>query len=279
MDARAVRRGVCSPDLTVLSWRRLVRFACAGFSLPLGRPVDGVEDRPPVLDGIGALELTAVDDEGVKDHALDWNPEQAGGGWILRGRLHATSGPCAVEEKPKRDDGGDNGEGALAEGYLADIAAKSCDIKRAEELSWSAIRKDRCTRIAHLNLAIIAAEQTRWAEAENAVRVVVLTSTRARAEGPPDELSDYDVIVTLEDIDRFDAAEAYRTPAARWGDEHDVHGTTTFFRGVVYDDGVKIDWTLWPAEVPGLVAEHGLTDGLDAGYRVLIDKDGAARCQ
>jgi aminoglycoside 6-adenylyltransferase len=113
-----------------------------------------------------------------------------------------------------------------------------------------------------------------WAEAEDAVRVVVLTSTRARAEGPPDELSDYDVIVALEDIDRFDAAEAYRTPAARWGDEHDVHGTTTFFRGVVYDDGVKIDWTLWPANVPGLVAQHGLTDDLDVGYRVLIDKDG-----
>ena len=120
----------------------------------------------------------------------------------------------------------------------------------------------------------VLARIVRWAEAENAVRVVVLTSTRARAEGPPDELSDYDVIVTLEDIDRFDAAEAYRTPAARWGDEHDVHGTTAFFRGVVYDDGVKIDWTLWPAEVPGLVAEHGLTDGLDVGYRVLIDKDG-----
>ena len=38
----------------------------------------------------------------------------------------------------------------------------------------------------------------RWGEAEDAVRVVVLTSTRARAEGPPDELSDYDVILALE---------------------------------------------------------------------------------
>ena len=112
-----------------------------------------------------------------------------------------------------------------------------------------------------------------WAEAEDAVRVVVVTSTRARAEGPPDELSDYDVIVALEDIDRFDAAEAYGTPAARWGDEDDVHGTTTFFRGVVYDDGVKVDWTLWPANVPNLVAEHGLTDDLDVGFRVLLDKD------
>jgi aminoglycoside 6-adenylyltransferase len=114
----------------------------------------------------------------------------------------------------------------------------------------------------------------RWGEAEDAVRVVVLTSTRARAEGPPDELSDYDVILALEDTDCFDAAAAYGMPAARWSDEHDVHGTRTFFRGVVYDDGVKVDWTLWPANVPELVAEHGLTDDLDVGYRVLLDKDG-----
>jgi aminoglycoside 6-adenylyltransferase len=114
-----------------------------------------------------------------------------------------------------------------------------------------------------------------WAEAEPAVRAVVVTSTRARPEGPPDELSDYDVILALEDIGRFDAAAAYGTPAARWGDEHDVYGTKTLFLGVVYDDGVKIDWTLWPATVSALVAERGLNDALDVGYRVLLDKDGA----
>src|SRR5437016_3428523 len=89
-----------------------------------------------------------------------------------------------------------------------------------------------------------------WADAEDAVRVLVLTSTRARADGPPDALSDYDVIVALNDLAIFDPVAAYGTPAARWRDEHDVHGTTTFFRGVVYEDGVKIDWTLWPATVP-----------------------------
>lgn len=112
-----------------------------------------------------------------------------------------------------------------------------------------------------------------WANAEDAVRVVVLTSTRAQKEGPPDALSDYDVIVALTDLDLFDPAAAYGTPAARWGDAHDVHGTETLFRGVVYDDGVKIDWTLWPAVVPALIAERGLTDDLDVGYRVVVDKD------
>lgn len=114
-----------------------------------------------------------------------------------------------------------------------------------------------------------------WAEAEPAVRAVVVTSTRAQAEGPPDELSDYDIVLALDDMDCFDAAAAYGNPAARWGDEHDVHGTKTRFLGVVYDDEVKIDWTLWPENVLGLVAARGLTDALDVGYRVLLDKDGA----
>jgi aminoglycoside 6-adenylyltransferase len=103
-----------------------------------------------------------------------------------------------------------------------------------------------------------------------------VTSTRARPEGPPDELSDYDVILALTDFDRFDPTAAYGTPAASWGDEHDVHGTPALFRGVVYEDGVKIDWLLWPTDVPELIAEHGLNDNLDVGYRVLLDKDGAA---
>jgi aminoglycoside 6-adenylyltransferase len=114
-----------------------------------------------------------------------------------------------------------------------------------------------------------------WAEREESVRVVALTSTRARDEGPPDELSDYDIVLALTDLDRFDPEAAYASPAARWSDESDVHGAKTFFRGVVYEDGTKIDWTLWPAHAPGLVAQHGLTDDLDVGYRVLLDRDGA----
>jgi len=75
-----------------------------------------------------------------------------------------------------------NGERAQAEGYLADIAARNGEVKRAEELSKSAIRQDRCVRIAHLNLAIIAAQQKRWIEAENGFRAAIaLDPNRADA--------------------------------------------------------------------------------------------------
>jgi tetratricopeptide (TPR) repeat protein len=75
-----------------------------------------------------------------------------------------------------------NGEGAQAEGYLADIAAKDGEVERAEELSRSAIRQDRCVRIAHINLAILAAQQKKWAEAENGFRAAIaLDPNRADA--------------------------------------------------------------------------------------------------
>src|SRR5262249_24497211 len=60
-----------------------------------------------------------------------------------------------------------NGEHAQAEGYLGDIARMTGDTKSAEELCKRAILKDRAVRIAHLNLAIIAAQQNKWAEADS----------------------------------------------------------------------------------------------------------------
>ena len=52
-----------------------------------------------------------------------------------------------------------------------------------------------------------------------------------------------------------------------------VRRSTSYVRGHVC---LKIDWTLWPSDVPELVAARGLTDSLDVGYRVLLDKDGTS---
>jgi aminoglycoside 6-adenylyltransferase len=108
----------------------------------------------------------------------------------------------------------------------------------------------------------------------------VLTSSRARADETVDELSDCDVVLAVEDVgafaDRDDWIRAVGEPLARWGDEGAVHGVQTSFRGVVYEDGVKIDFSIWPAELLARVGrEDALPDDLDVGYRVLLDKDGA----
>jgi aminoglycoside 6-adenylyltransferase len=121
----------------------------------------------------------------------------------------------------------------------------------------------------------------RWGASRDDVRALVLTSSRARHDGTADELSDYDVIVFVPDAEVFAASRSwthgYGEPLAWWGDEHEVLGERTFFRGVVYSDGVKVDWSIWPESLLERVAEADpLPDDLDVGYRVLLDEAGRA---
>ena len=127
--------------------------------------------------------------------------------------------------------------------------------------------------------ADVLARLTAWGENEPSIRALVLTSSRARADESVDVLSDYDLILAVEDAAAFAADDgwvsAYARPLARWGDQDEVHGLTTYFRGVVYADGVKIDYSVWPDALLDRVAKAGaLPDALDVGYRVLLDKSG-----
>jgi len=118
-----------------------------------------------------------------------------------------------------------------------------------------------------------------WGRSDERVRALVLTSSRARQDATVDVLSDYDVVVATPDAaalaaDAGVAQAAYGEPAARWGDESEIHGLTTFFRGVVYADGTKVDFTFWPIELFERVGrEPELPAMLDVGYRVLLDED------
>lgn len=128
----------------------------------------------------------------------------------------------------------------------------------------------------------VLADVLAWGIRTAEVRAIILTSTRAVADGPVDEFSDYDVIVAVTDVDRFAAdlswQSAYAKPLVRWGDEGELFELPTFFRGVVYDDHVKVDYTIWPDALLDAVAAHDtLPPGLDHGYRVLLDKDGRTR--
>jgi aminoglycoside 6-adenylyltransferase len=128
--------------------------------------------------------------------------------------------------------------------------------------------------------ANVLARLVRWAEREDAVRTLVLTSSRARADETVDALSDYDVIIGVGHMEEFLADESwvrgYGEPLARWGDRDEVLGLATTFCGVVYTDRIKIDYSVWPQALVERVAEAArLLDDLDVGYRVLVDKDGA----
>jgi aminoglycoside 6-adenylyltransferase len=117
-----------------------------------------------------------------------------------------------------------------------------------------------------------------WASERPDVRAVVLTSTRARPGAEVDAYSDYDVILGASSPAALASDDTWThwlaEPMTRWGDESEVLGLRTYFRGVHYDEE-RIDYTLWPLELFDRIASP-LPDMLDVGYRVLLDKDARA---
>ncbi len=120
-----------------------------------------------------------------------------------------------------------------------------------------------------------------WAMARNLVRAMVLTSTRAAPNAPVDALSDYDVILIVQDIQPFVTERTWLNDFGEvlvvyWDPIHPnpVFGLEQCGNVTQYADGLKIDFTLWPVALfQRIVAAPMLPDGLDAGYRVLLDKD------
>ncbi len=121
-----------------------------------------------------------------------------------------------------------------------------------------------------------------WAMAQPLVHALLLTSTRAIPHGLVDQLSDYDVILVVEELQPWVAERRWLNAFGEvlvvyWDQVHpdpsfgvDVCGNVT-----QYVDGLKIDFTLWPvALLQQIVAVPTLPAELDAGYRVLLDKDG-----
>jgi aminoglycoside 6-adenylyltransferase len=119
-----------------------------------------------------------------------------------------------------------------------------------------------------------------WAEGQEEVRAMLLTSTRTRPDARLDLFSDYDVILAVTDIHPFYEDRAWLEDFGRvlvvYRDPIKLdHGVERFAYITQYEDGLKIDFTLWPLEMlPQIIAAPQLPDELDVGYAVLMDKDG-----
>lgn len=120
-----------------------------------------------------------------------------------------------------------------------------------------------------------------WANARTSIRAVLLTSTRAVPNAPVDILSDYDVILVVEDIQPFVNDRTWLNDFGEvlvvyWDQVHPdpVFGIEQCGNVTQYVSGLKIDFTLWSvAQFQQVVAAPVLEAELDAGYRVLLDKD------
>lgn len=122
---------------------------------------------------------------------------------------------------------------------------------------------------------------TRWVGRKEYVRAALLTSTRANPHASVDALSDYDVVLVVEDIrplfkDRSWLGDFGEMLVAYWDPihphpDHDIEHTGNV---VQYADGLRIDFRLWPVDLARRVGEGPrLPDDLDVGYAVLVDKD------
>ena len=120
-----------------------------------------------------------------------------------------------------------------------------------------------------------------WAEQRDSVRAMLLTSTRAIPNAPVDIFSDYDVVLVVEDIHPFfedrswledfgEVLVVYWDPIYSDPD----YGIEKFANVTQYADGLKIDFTLWPVELlRKIIQAPAVTAELDAGYRILLDKE------
>jgi aminoglycoside 6-adenylyltransferase len=123
---------------------------------------------------------------------------------------------------------------------------------------------------------------TRWAERRDPVRAMLLTSTRANPSAPVDILSDYDAVLVVEDVrpffeDRSWLGDFGEVLVAYWDpiNPEPDHGIERTGNVVQYADGLKIDFGLWSVALARrIVRAPALPDELDAGYAMLLDKDG-----
>jgi aminoglycoside 6-adenylyltransferase len=120
-----------------------------------------------------------------------------------------------------------------------------------------------------------------WAEGKESIRAMLLTSTRAVPNAPVDDLSDYDVVLIVQDIypfyeDRNWLEDFGEVLVVYWDPIYldPDYGIEKFGNVTQYADGLKIDFTLCPLEMlRKIVQAPSLPAELDAGYRILLDKD------
>lgn len=120
-----------------------------------------------------------------------------------------------------------------------------------------------------------------WGEKLELVRAMVLTSSQAIPNHPyTDQYSDYDVILALRDVQPFHNDRkwlaAFGTVLAMYVDPlYEEDGLSWSANVVQFEEGLKIDFTLWPVDKMQKVAQQEtLPAEFDAGYQVLLDKDG-----
>lgn len=118
-----------------------------------------------------------------------------------------------------------------------------------------------------------------WAQQNEDIRAVLLTSSLVNPLAPVDDLSDLDIEIVFSDNRNYMAGKEwvqhFGQPIAMIEEDETSFAHQHAMKMVLYSDGVKVDFKLY--SVPQFLAEvqqKELPGDWDIGYAVKVDKDG-----
>nr|WP_314499250.1 AadS family aminoglycoside 6-adenylyltransferase [uncultured Chryseobacterium sp.] len=119
----------------------------------------------------------------------------------------------------------------------------------------------------------------KWAELNESVRAVLLTSSLVNPLAPVDELSDLDLELIFDSntyyINNKDWISYFGKPIAIIEEDERFFDHIHAMKMVLYEDGVKVDFKLYSKfRFLEQVKLKELPEDWDIGYQVMIDKDG-----
>ncbi|SIO50576.1 aminoglycoside 6-adenylyltransferase [Chitinophaga niabensis] len=123
-------------------------------------------------------------------------------------------------------------------------------------------------------------EITTWAGKNEAIRAILLTSSRAN--GKADLLSDYDIEFVVNDLPEFlkddSWLKTFGHPVSVVVENEEAFDGENAMRMVFYDDYIKVDFKLYAiGKFIEQVNKPELQEDWDVGYKILIDKDGLTK--
>lgn len=120
-----------------------------------------------------------------------------------------------------------------------------------------------------------------WAEAEESIRAAILIGSRA-VDGEHDDLSDFDISLFTTQSGSYTQNDQWLSSIYKhWVCVHEKllwKNSAIPTRLVIFEGGVKVDFAFYPTDALNDLSNGSkLPDNYDAGYKVLLDKDGLTK--
>lgn len=118
-----------------------------------------------------------------------------------------------------------------------------------------------------------------WANGNEDIRAVILTSSLVNPLAPVDDFSDLDVELIFEDSQAYTAdhkwLNLFGKPISMIEEDESCFDGIHAMKMVLYEDTVKVDFKLYhKSSFLQEIKHEELPEDWDIGYKILLDKDG-----